>query len=125
MSGRALAIACVAGGGALGAVSRFLLGELIQGQSTFPRGTLLINVSGCLVFGLLSGLTAERVTEPMRLFLFTGILGGYTTFSAFGGETVALARDQPARAAAYVLLSVGLGLAAVAAGYWIALRLRG
>ena len=125
MSERALGLACVAGGGALGAVTRFVLGGLIQGGAAFPRGTLIINVSGCLAFGILSALTADRVSEPMRLLVFTGILGGYTTFSAFGGETLVLARDQPARAAAYVLLSVGLGLAAVAAGYWIGLRLRG
>lgn len=125
MSAKALGLACVAGGGAVGAVTRHLLGRLVQGESAFPRGTLAVNVSGCLVFGLLAALAADRMSDATRLLVFTGLLGGYTTFSSFGAETMTLARDQPGRAAFYVMLSVGLGLLAVMAGSWMGGRLRG
>jgi CrcB protein len=118
-------IAAVAAGGALGAVARLLVGRAVQGDAAFPRGTLVVNVSGCLVFGLLAGLFAAQASDTLRLFVFTGVLGGFTTFSSFGSETILLARTQPLRAMAYVVLSVGLGLVAVVAGQWIGTRIRG
>lgn len=115
-------ILLVATGGALGAVARFKLGGLILHQSLnwkFPLGTFAVNVLGCLVAGLLTGLVVRwgEFSEDTRLFLFTGLLGGFTTFSAFGVETFALLkRDENLIAFAYVSLSVLCGLAAL----WLA-----
>ncbi len=78
--------------------------------------TFLVNVAGCLVAGLLAGLVTklEMFSPDARLFLFTGLLGGFTTFSAFGVETVALLRTgEMGVAAAYVLLSVTAGIVGV------------
>lgn len=114
-------------GGAIGAVARHLLGGWVlhhTAQGRFPAGTFAVNVLGCLVIGTLAGL-AERhamFSPPMRVFLFTGVLGGFTTFSAFGLETLSLLRrGETGVAAAYVAGSVLLGLAAV----WIGFRLAG
>jgi len=88
--------------------------------AAFPWGTLLVNVLGCLVMGgLIPFFVGEspRLGERARLFLGVGILGGFTTFSAFGLETWSLiSRGRSGLAAAYVATSVVLGLAAVWAG---------
>jgi CrcB protein len=89
----------------------------------FPLGTLFVNVAGCLVMGLLAGALAFRGHLPpeMRLFLMTGILGGFTTFSAFSLDAALLwQRGEPALAALYVGASVVLSLAAVAIGLILA-----
>ena len=119
----------VGGGGFLGSVARYLLGGLVlhsTGAARFPYSTLVINVTGCLAIGALSGF-AERAgmfTPATRLFLITGFLGGYTTFSAFGYETFFLAREHALlSAAANVIAQVALGLAAVFAGYRLAVLL--
>jgi CrcB protein len=121
---RLLSIAC---GGALGSVLRYLLGVLTQRQWDmrvpsfyFPVGTLLINVVGCLLIGLLSAIFAANPTirDEVRYGLIVGVLGGFTTFSAFGLETFVLATDErPLAALAYVLASCALGIAAVFLGY--------
>jgi CrcB protein len=83
----------------------------------FPLATFLVNVVGCVMAGVLAGLAVKRdlFTPDVRLFLFTGLLGGFTTFSAFGVETVQLLRrGEYAVAIAYVVLSVMVGLAALA-----------
>lgn len=112
-------------GGFLGAVARYKLGGLVlhmtaQGRS--PFSTFVVNVLGCLVVGVLAGL-AERhdaFGPDARLFLFTGLLGGFTTFSAFGLEAVQLIRrGELATAALYAGASVVLGIAAV----WLGLKL--
>ena len=101
----------VGAGGALGAVARYAVSLLAARWPAFPVGTLAINVAGCLAIGLLG---STVTSEPARLFLLTGILGGFTTFSAFGLETQALAsQGRPGLAALYVALSVGAGLGAV------------
>lgn len=99
-------------GGFAGAVARYLLGGWILHHTLsakFPWSTFTVNVTGCLVMGLLSGL-AERLdwlTPHMRLLLLTGLLGGFTTFSAFGLETVhLLRRGEIGIAATYALASV-------------------
>lgn len=111
-------------GGFAGAVSRYLLGGWILHHTLsakFPWSTLAVNALGCLLIGILSGL-AERLdwfTPAMRLLLFTGLLGGFTTFSAFGLETVHLARrGELLIASAYGLSSLLLCVAAV----WLGLR---
>jgi len=91
-------ILVVALGGALGSVSRYLLGGWAQTLSKgidFPYGTLTVNLIGCFVIGFLSQLAESRgvFTSESRLFIFIGVLGGFTTFSSFGNDTIDLLRD--------------------------------
>ena len=116
-----MAWVAVAFGGALGSVLRHGVNRLTASRWTsFPVGTVVVNLSGCFVIGLLAGLIAtKRLSLPFyaREFVFVGILGGFTTFSTFSLETVWLAQQGYAgRAAAYVALSLALSLAAMAAG---------
>jgi CrcB protein len=112
----------IAVGSAIGGVSRYLVGGLSQRliAGTFPIGTLLINVTGSFLLGLILryGVETPTFTPEMRALLTVGFCGGYTTFSTFSYETVALAEDgQWARAAVYVALSVGLSLIATFLGF--------
>ena len=94
--------------------------------TAFPAGTLVVNVLGCLLMGLIAGFFAFRAHLPqeMRLFLMTGILGGFTTFSAFSLDTLKLVEaGQTLTALAYVLGSVILSLTAVTLGVLIARQL--
>ena len=89
----------------------------------FPLGTLAVNVIGCMAMGLLAGYFAFRghLPQEARLFLTTGILGGFTTFSAFALDSAVLwERGNIGHALVYVLSSVVLSLAAVAAGLFLA-----
>ena len=110
-------------GGFVGSAGRFLLSSFVQRlfpAAAFPYGTLVVNVLGCLLIGLLSGVAETRgVLGPqLRLFLLIGVLGGFTTFSTFAYETLALARDaELLRASANILAQVVMGLAAAWAGY--------
>ena len=108
-------------GGGLGAVARHGVNRLALAWLglAFPWGTLAVNVVGSLAMGLLIGLfSALETGQATRLFLTTGFLGGFTTFSAFSLDALALyQRGEPALAAAYVSASVLLSLAAVAAGF--------
>lgn len=91
----------------------------------FPWGTLFVNVAGGLVVGAIAGLMAEKVTgsQELRLFLTTGLLGGFTTFSAFSLETaLMIERRQLAMAGGYVALSVVLSVAALFVGLMVARR---
>jgi CrcB protein len=118
----------IALGGAVGSVARFLLTLWIQPVkpgaplSTFPVGTLVVNVTGCLAIGILHAIfyggPQDAAARPeLRAFLMIGVLGGYTTFSSFGRETLNMVgNNQLGAAAAYVLLSNVLGLGAVWAG---------
>jgi CrcB protein len=120
----------VGAGGFLGTVLRYLVGGWVgrlKAGWTFPVETMIINVSGCVVIGLLAGLSETRgiFTGSTRAFLLIGVLGGYTTFSTFGYETFQLLRDaQWPAAAASVALQVGLGIGGVWAGHSLA-RLAG
>jgi CrcB protein len=113
-------------GGALGSILRYLVGGWVHALvplSTFPFGTLIVNVSGCLAIGVVGGLSdARQLFGPAaRVFLMIGILGGFTTFSSFAYETLALARDAAlARAFLNVVAQVVLGLAAAWIGYSLA-----
>ena len=114
-------IISVAVGGALGAVCRYLLGNFISraSGSALPWGTFAINIIGCFCMGLLMTLIVDREILPAawRLFLCVGFLGGFTTFSSFGYETLMLLMEGRLLAVlAYVGGSVGLGLVAAAAG---------
>jgi CrcB protein len=88
----------------------------------FPVGTLLINIAGSLAMGLVAGwfALAGGATGQLRLFLATGVLGGFTTFSAFSLEAVLLwERHEPLMAALYVGGSVAGGVAGLMLGLWI------
>lgn len=102
---------------------RFGVGILL-GRGSFPYATLLVNAVGCLLIGaaLPGPGKTPLLSEPARLFLVVGFLGGFTTFSAFGHETVTLFQHSPARAALNVLANVSIGLGAVVAGRALALR---
>jgi len=89
----------VGAGGFVGAILRYLVGGYVQSifdSATFPYGTLFVNVSGCFVIGLLSQMIEDiGLLGPQgRAFVIIGILGGYTTYSSFGNETINLARDK-------------------------------
>jgi len=119
----------VMAGGALGAGARHLASRAalaIAGPS-LPVGTLAINVTGGLLMGVLAGLLARTTAgEPWRLFLGVGVLGGFTTFSAFSLDAVLLAeRGQWVAAVGYVLASVVGSIAALVAGLALARTLTG
>jgi CrcB protein len=102
---------------------RYLLSQFIQTKflSTFPFGTLGVNIIGCLVIGLVYGLSDRgNLTQEWRLFLATGICGGFTTFSAFSNETFGMLRDgQYVYAITYIALSVIFGVLATFSGFSI------
>jgi CrcB protein len=107
----------VGAGGFLGSVLRYLLGSWMQSVSggRFPLGTLAVNVLGCFAIGLLMGMAESRsaLSPEWRLFAVVGLLGGFTTFSAFSHDTVELWRGAASFAAVLnVTASVGLGLTA-------------
>ena len=112
-------LALVGLGGFLGSVSRFFLSGLahrIIPHLSFPLGTLVVNILGCFLIGLLYGLadTRQLFGDEVRLFLIIGVLGGFTTFSTFGYETLALWRDaEVSWAVASVVLHLTAGLGAV------------
>jgi CrcB protein len=117
----------VAAGGALGSVARYLLGGLVAGRVPgFPWATLLVNVSGSLLFGFLAVALAGQGSSPaLRAGLTAGFCGGYTTFSAFSHETLTLLeRGSYARAGGYAAASVLLCVAAAAAGVAAARAMR-
>jgi CrcB protein len=94
----------VGAGGFLGSVLRYLIGGLAQQSAlgaTYPLGTFVVNLIGCLIIGILAQLAEGRVTftAEARAFLFVGVLGGFTTFSSFGNETIELWRADKANLA--------------------------
>ena len=112
----------VGAGGLIGSVLRYWVSSAAQRSlpAAFPFGTLAVNLIGCAAVGALAGWLSARETPSteLRLFAAVGVLGGFTTFSAFGWETVALLREGAAqRAFANVALHLVLGLGAVWAGY--------
>jgi CrcB protein len=107
-------------GSFIGGISRYLITLLIQNKflSTFPYGTLFVNISGCFLIGVVYALSDKGNMSPVwRIFLATGIMGGYTTFSSFSNETVSMLRDaEYLPAFSYVAFSIILGLTATFAG---------
>ncbi len=115
----------VAAGGALGASLRHLVSAVslrVWGPG-FPWGTLIVNIAGCFAMGVLVEVLARRfnATNELRLFLATGVLGGFTTFSAFSLDTAVLwERGASTAAMGYVAASVAGSILAVFAGLWLA-----
>jgi CrcB protein len=111
----------VALGGALGASARYSLDRLIEQRtlSVFPWATFAINISGCFLIGMISASLVDRHHLPawIRIGIVVGVIGGYTTFSTFAQEALDLGElHHVATAAAYVVASIAVGLAAVYAG---------
>jgi len=114
----------IAFGGALGTVARYVLSTVVLRTTgtLFPLGTFVVNMVGCVVFGLIAGAAEQRVplAPEMRRFLLVGVLGGFTTFSSYAFESFGLLRDgQFAWAAINVVGQVLGGLAGLWGGYVI------
>jgi len=118
-------IALIGLGGAMGAISRYLVYEAAIAwtkNAWLPLGTIFVNISGCFIIGLLGGLaeTKNLFSPEMRALIFIGFLGGFTTFSTFGFETVNLIRSgQAGMALANTALQLGAGII----GVWVGLSL--
>jgi CrcB protein len=111
-------------GGGLGSICRYLVQVGISRLTTvsFPAGTFLVNITGCFIIGLLYGFSDKyaTLTAEWRLFLVTGICGGYTTFSSFSYESISLFRQgNYTYFIAYTVLSVAIGLLATLGGMLI------
>ena len=110
-------------GGAIGSIARWALGGAILHRLPhlkFPLGTFAVNILGCLLIGIIAGLAERRgvFSSDARLFLMTGLCGGFTTFSAFANENVfLLRRGESVTALLYIGGSVIAGLLAVWAGF--------
>ncbi len=108
-------------GGALGSIARYHVGRIAQARApSFPWGTLAVNLIGCLVISILLQLVIRgRLQEEMRIALGVGLIGGFTTYSSFNFETIALVQSgQWARAIAYVAATVlGCGVLGVIGWY--------
>ena len=108
-------------GSFIGGAFRYLLSLLIQAKTTslFPLSTLIVNIIGCFFIGIVIGIFDKgQMSHEWKMFLATGILGGFTTFSAFSNETLVLFREGCAGyATLYVLASVILGLLATGVAY--------
>jgi CrcB protein len=104
-------ILLVGAGGFAGSVLRFKIGGWVlhHFDTKFPAGTVVVNLVGCLIIGILSGLAEKRhlLSPDTRLLLITGFLGGFTTFSAFGLETMSLLRRGKLL---WALLNIGLSV---------------
>ena len=121
-----LTVLLIGSGGFIGSVCRYLMSRGMQSLCmgfSLPMGTLSVNVIGCLLAGLLGGLLETRIvlSADQQLFFFVGILGGFTTFSAFGYETFNLLRTGHQLAAgANIVAQLVLGIGAVCTGHWLA-----
>ena len=118
-----LGLLAVGAGGFAGAVLRYCIGlaaHRIPGGAHFPYGTLLVNVLGCFAIGILGGMVEAREAfgPDGRLFLFVGLLGGFTTFSSFGYETAQLFRSE---GSVLALLNIGLHLVLGLVAVWVGL----
>ncbi len=114
----------IGAGGAVGSVLRYYSGQFISKNypSQIPLGTLIVNLLGCLLIGILLGYFAKNqgLSNEWKLLLVTGFCGGYTTFSTFAAENITLIQNQQvSQAILYIGLSVLLGLTAVYFGIMI------
>lgn len=114
----------IGAGGAVGSVLRYYSGQFISKNypGQIPLGTLIVNLLGCLLIGILLGYFAKNqgLSNEWKLLLVTGFCGGYTTFSTFAAENITLIQNQQvSQAILYIGLSVLLGLAAVYFGIMI------
>jgi CrcB protein len=122
-----LRLLLVCAGGALGSGARYLVSTWAARAlgADFPRGTLLVNVTGSFVLAFIFAVPGSRLSPELRLFLGAGICGGYTTYSSFNTETLALFEQGSAALAAAnlaltVLACLAAGIAGLALGRWLA-----
>ncbi len=121
----------IAAGGAAGTLLRYAVSGLVQrwGGETFPFGTLVVNSIGCLLIGFIGGVVLTGTVlwrEEYQAAVMIGLLGGLTTFSSFGWESLSLARDgQLGWAMGNIALNNGIGLLAVWIGYRAAVATQG
>jgi len=117
-------ILAIGAGSFIGGVFRYILSLLIQGKaaSVFPLGTLVVNLLGCFLVGVIFGFFDRgQLSHEWKLFLATGVVGGFTTFSAFSNESIVLLREGHTQAALlYIFSSVILGLLATYVAYFLA-----
>ena len=121
-------------GAALGGLARYVIGTMVLQrfnarfpENVFPIGTVVVNVTGCFLIGILMAVFVQRgdPNPNLRLLLVTGVLGGYTTFSSFAWESFeAIEKEQAWIGLANIALSVVLGYLAVWCGSWVARALR-
>lgn len=112
--------------GAIGTLARYGLQGVVQVRGGFPYGTLLVNLSGCFLLGLIGQFTLNRmvISPDLRVAIAVGFFGGFTTFSSFGWETAKMLEEGAwARATAYVSTSVIIGLLLSIAGIRLANRI--
>lgn len=118
-------ILAVALGGAIGSTGRYLTSLAVGSvtNSRFPYETLTANLIGCFLIGLLWGYFERMpISNEFRLFLFTGMLGGFTTFSTFARENIQFFKiGEPLTAVTYILISNFAGLCLVAAGFYLSM----
>ncbi len=115
-------ILLVAIGSAVGGALRYAVSLLVRWSGNgFPWGTFVVNLAGCLLIGCLAGVFSRYTSQPLNLLLTVGLCGGFTTFSTFSRESLTLLQSgQWWTLAAYVLLSIILGIALTAIGYALA-----
>ena len=114
-------------GGAIGTLARYLTSNFAQKfvSNGFPIGTLIVNLTGSFIIGLLWGLFENQSSTQLRTFLFVGVLGGFTTFSAYSIETLNLFRDGHIRLAVFnILLNNVLGIFLALGGFTFAKLIR-
>lgn len=116
-------VLAIGAGGFIGGMLRYLLSTFINTQATasFPLGTLAVNIIGCFLIGMVFGIFDKGgISQEWKLFLATGILGGFTTFSAFSMDTFSLLKNGFVfNALLYVLASLLLGILATYLAYYI------
>lgn len=117
----------IGAGSFIGGISRFLLTQLVHAKvmSTFPLGTMSVNIVGSFLIGILYALIDRgNVNAEWKMFLITGILGGFTTFSAFSAETFAMMKQgQLFNASAYVVATVVVAVFATMSGFLLQAKL--
>ncbi len=114
-------------GGFIGSCGRYLVNRLCTHlwHSGFPAGTFIVNIIGCFLFGLFTGLFQRNsmMSEQANIILVTGFCGGFTTFSTFSGDIYSLfSKGEWLTASVYLTLSIIIGITMVIAGRYIALR---
>ncbi len=116
-------ILLIGAGGFIGSICRYYLGGLANkiapAHHGFPYGTVTVNIAGCFLIGLIAALVETRqiLSHELRMFIMIGILGGFTTFSAFSSETLSMFHDgQALKAGANVAMNIIFGLGAVWVG---------
>ncbi len=117
-------------GGAVGSMARHGVNVLVNRTlgSTLPHATAIVNILGCAIIGLLAGLVATQqmiLSPDRRALIFVGVMGGFTTFSSLGLDTLTLVQEgRMGQAFGNIALQIGVGLAAVFAGYAAAVSMK-